>query len=348
MKQRELVVLAAALALVVMNVPSSATTIRVPLDQPTIQAGIDAANEGDIVLVAADTYTGVDNRNLDFGGTNMTVMSEAGPDETIIDCEGLDVAFHLHSNEDSTSVILGFTITNGSGDNGGGMRIFCAAATIEDCIFSNNTAVWNGGGLYYGYAPTAGVIRNCVFYGNSAPCRGGGISCSHCDGENVPPIITGCVFYDNDAGSGGDLGGGAVFCNSSSPVISGCTIAGNAGGPGAGGIHGHWCYSVVTRTIIAFSTEGVGIVGADADHCVIFGNAGGDRLSGMTLENLYIDPLFCDMAAWDLTLCSDSPCLPEALENPWGELVGAYESGCGSPVEASSWGSIKAMYRCPQ
>ncbi len=349
-RQKRLVVLVAALVLVALSVPSSAVTIRVPVDQPTIRAGILAATEGDTVLVAAGTYTGVDNHGLDFGGVNMTVMSEAGAAQTIIDCEGLEVSFALATEEDSTSVIRGFTITNGSGSNGGGMYIHGAAATIEECIFANNTASMNGGGLSYGYAPTLGFIRNCVFYGNSAPYRAGGIFCDHGVLEYVSPIITGCVFYDNAGGSSGSLGGGGMFCNSASPTITNCTFVGNAGGPGAGGIEGWASAPIVTNTIVAFSTEGAGTNSAIVDHCIIFGNAGGDRLSDMSRENLVIDPLFCNMAGWDLTLCSNSPCLPGAPENPWGEFVGAYGSSCGecdSPVEMSSWGSIKAMYRRP-
>ena len=66
----------------------NATTIHVPADQPTIQAGIDAAADGDTVLVADGTYTGDGNRDIDFGGKSIVLKSENGPVLTVIDCEG--------------------------------------------------------------------------------------------------------------------------------------------------------------------------------------------------------------------------------------------------------------------
>jgi hypothetical protein len=157
----------------IMNGVGNADTIRVPLDQPSIKEGMSAASEGDTVLVAPGTYTGENNRDLYFNGINMVVMSEEGAANTIIDCEGLSVGFRIQNGEDSTSVINGFTVTNGSGGNGGGIRVSHAAATIEHCILTNNSVSMNGGGIYYGHAPSAGFIRYCVFYGNSSPYRGG-------------------------------------------------------------------------------------------------------------------------------------------------------------------------------
>ena len=43
-------------ALVAIGLPATAATIHVPDDQPTIQAGIDAASAGDTVLVACGDY----------------------------------------------------------------------------------------------------------------------------------------------------------------------------------------------------------------------------------------------------------------------------------------------------
>lgn len=58
---------------------AGAATIRVPDHQPTIQAGIDAAMNGDTVLVADGLWIGEGNRDLDFGGKAIVVRSQSGP-----------------------------------------------------------------------------------------------------------------------------------------------------------------------------------------------------------------------------------------------------------------------------
>ena len=83
--------------------------------------------------------------------------------------------------------------------------------------------------------------------------------------------------------------------------------------------------------------------------CDIYGNAGGDWVDCIADQygvdgNFSADPLFCDVTAGDLTLASESPCLPDG--NDCHVLIGAHGEGCEeSPVKASSWGSIKAMFR---
>ena len=80
-------VLLLTLALLVASV-GHATTIHVPGDQPTIQAAIDAVAVGDTVLVAAGTYSGSGNRDLDFAGKDLVLRSEHGADVTVLDIGG--------------------------------------------------------------------------------------------------------------------------------------------------------------------------------------------------------------------------------------------------------------------
>ena len=50
---------------------SRAAIINVPVDCPTIQAGIDSSFSGDTVLVQPDTYF----ENINFSGHNITLAS---------------------------------------------------------------------------------------------------------------------------------------------------------------------------------------------------------------------------------------------------------------------------------
>ncbi len=105
------------LLFMVLPVFGMAATIHVPGDQPTIQAGIDAATDGDTVLVAPDTYV----ENINFLGKAITVTSELGPEVTIIDGSspedpdfGSVVTFW--NDEGRDSILEGFTLTGGSGN----------------------------------------------------------------------------------------------------------------------------------------------------------------------------------------------------------------------------------------
>jgi len=88
-----------------------ATIIQIPSDYPTIQAGINAAEDGDTVLVADGIYRGYGNQNISFMGKAIVVKSENGPETCIIDCE-MQVChgFYFGNGEDYNSVLQGFTI----------------------------------------------------------------------------------------------------------------------------------------------------------------------------------------------------------------------------------------------
>jgi hypothetical protein len=93
---------------------SSAATLNVPsLEYSTIQSAIAAAFHRDIVLVADGTYKDGGNKNLDFKGKAISVKSQNGPSNSIIDCEGDGRGFSFDSYEGKASHVEGFTITNG-------------------------------------------------------------------------------------------------------------------------------------------------------------------------------------------------------------------------------------------
>jgi parallel beta-helix repeat protein len=206
-----------------------ADIIRVPAEQPTIQAGIDMAVDGDTVLVADGTYTGNGNRDIDFNGKAIVVMSENGPDVTIIDCEGsyLDYhrGFYFHSGENESSVVQGFTIQNGYAyedywpqNAGGGILCSSSSPTIIDNTITENTVYGDGGGI--SCWDSSPIIRGNTITGNMCIDWGGGISCQ----TNSSPTITGNTITDN---YGSSKGGGILCTSNSSPSITGNTITGN-------------------------------------------------------------------------------------------------------------------------
>jgi hypothetical protein len=145
-----------------------ATVIHVPEEYPTIQAGIDAANEGDTVLVNDGTYY----ENIAFRGENIYLTSVSGPEATVIDGSDVGSVFRLTTNEDKTTVIDGFTITHGRNNLGGGFYIYGAHPKIINNIISDNYAYEYGGGIHVEYGGI--TVRYNVFYRNRCPSNLGG------------------------------------------------------------------------------------------------------------------------------------------------------------------------------
>jgi predicted outer membrane repeat protein len=221
-------------------------------DYTTIQGGIEAAVDGDIVLVADGTYTGTGNREIDFLGKAVTVRSQNGPDNCIIDCEGLPSETHIGfifvRGEGLDSVLEGLTITNCYWDEGSAVYFYSSGATIRGCKFINNSASYMGGAISFGtetvaeieectfYGNTARyggavyyfgadvLIKNCEFTGNTAVNDGGAITSDWTGSGNIR--IMGCEFTGNSAGVDG-LGGAVHIGTETVAEIAGCTFSDN-------------------------------------------------------------------------------------------------------------------------
>ena len=113
------------IALLFIPLAGFSATINVPADYSTIQDAINAANNGDTVLVAPGTYV----ENIDFIAKPITVMSSDGPEITIIDGSLGDTVVRCTSLEVRDSILDGFTLTGGTGISGHGGAIFIGASS---------------------------------------------------------------------------------------------------------------------------------------------------------------------------------------------------------------------------
>ena len=234
------------------------TTIRVPADQPTIQAGIGAAVHGDTVLVAPGTYT----ERINFSGKLITVASEGGSAVTIIDGSGGGVVVTFNSGESRAAVLRGFTVTNGGGFSGGGIAVSSASPTIESNVITGNTGC-DGIGINVSFGSPR-IANNEISENVRSGCSGGVGGAGIKVGGASAAIIEGNVIADNrlTGGSGGGIslfaagvpiirnnvivrnsvsgvspaaqGGGIWIVNQSDALIVQNLIAGNSAGEGGG------------------------------------------------------------------------------------------------------------------
>lgn len=159
----------------------------------TIQAGVDAAGDGDTVVVAEGIYTGVGNHDIEMWENSITLRSESGALKCIIDCqqEGRGLCVYGFGKN---FVIDGFTIKNGyvSGYHydGGGVYHDEGDLVVQNCIITNNRANTGGGIASKGQTTT---IKNCTIVNNQSLAYAGiAVPCF----ANLV-TITNCIVWGN-------------------------------------------------------------------------------------------------------------------------------------------------------
>ena len=258
-------------ALLIVGLAAScfATTIHVPGDQPTIQAGLNSAVEDDTVLVAAGTYY----ENIIWPAVNGIKLIGSGQEECIIDGNHQTSVIRFECESvviDTSTMLAGFTITSGHAD-GGGIHCRYASPTLTSITLSDNYGSF-GGGIYC--LESSPVLIDVTVSHNDGYYYGGGIYCNSSSLSLTNVTIT--FNQTNSMGQGYD--GGGVYCTNSSLFMENVTISGNHAGEDYSCGGGMYCRNsnlVLTDVMICNNStyQGGGI------YC---------RDSNLTLANLTI------------------------------------------------------------
>jgi hypothetical protein len=323
-------------------------TRHVPGEYQNIQAAVDSAKDGDVIVVADGNYSGEGNRDIHVSDLAVTIRSANGPETCIIDCGGssseLHRGFRFEGNTYSNPTLEGFRIVNGyhyygggiysrmtnptivnciiccnKGDSsGGGIMYDESSINISNCIISENIAGMEGGGGIASGASANANIRDSMVYRNSSEGGGGGISCIHSSCR----VLRCKIIGNRTEGYGGGIAN--IHSEPGGIFIDNCLISDNSAGRVGGGIDG--CNGAITNCTIVGNgaTIGAGISNCKGpvSNCIIWDNNGieisggksnvtySDIEGGFTgTGNINVNPLFFDSCEGNYHLLLDSPCI---------------------------------------
>lgn len=302
----------------------------------TIQAAVDVCVDGNAVVVTNGTYEPFVTANK-----SITLSSVNGPDVTVVDAAFMQRCATLGEAGETNSVLVGFTLTQGTADYGGGV----SGGSLRDCQLVNNCAYWYGGGAY------GSTSSDCFFQENWAACGGGGAyqgRLRHCEllNNSVADLMD-----ENHLDFGGGGANGAVLdrCqvsdNSSATygggthasVVNNCLLISNSASWGGGAANE--C-ALTNCTVTGNNGDVEALRESTVNNCIAWGNtrANGalNNYGECTLTftcsapladgvgNICIDPLFVSASDGNYHVQLGSPCI-DAGDN--ASVVGAVDCG---------------------
>jgi hypothetical protein len=322
-----------------------------------IQDAVDAAGAGDQIVVTNGIYATPGLAEIDTA-TNvvavdrpLTVQSVNGPDVTVIAGSQQLLPRPLQclylAND---AVMVGFTLTGGLADHGGGVYCESTSAVLSNCVLTGNWALCRGGGAY------GGTLNNCTLTGNSAHGGGdlGGIPLPGLGGGASGCTLNDCTLSSNWADLGGGAcdstlnscslsgnsaawGGGAYSDGNQPCTLNNCTLTGNSAYDGGGA-----SFCTLNNCTLTGNPAGVGGGAYDCtlNNCIVYFNSdtndGGNYDSSCTLNyccttpmptsgvgNISADPQLA--SAWYLS--AQSPCI--------GAGSATYTSG--TDIDGDAW-----------
>ena len=339
----------AALAMVwgiALPVRLPALILNVPDDYETIQAGIDASEDGDTVLVQPGLYE--ENLAIDgslvLGSLTLTTGDPAYIDSTVIDGRQQGSVITVNGGDNGELLIRGFTIRNGltSGNGGGVCCTNYDQIQLDDLLITGNVAddgFWaasggglsarevssislnrvriignsiqgNGGGGAEFREVDAAVLTDCIIKANQSNYMGGGIYDYHCNIEMTRVLIA------QNAG-GWNAGGGLMHIDGGSAQMDHVTFAYNSARNYAAAFYGLFDQgSFLTNSIIYGNQSEFGgdVIHLDGPLDITYCDIEGGKQSiegdlGDYDSNIAQDPSFIDSDNGDYRISDNSPCI---------------------------------------
>ena len=258
----------------------------------TIQAAIDLTIANDNVLVSNGVYAIGSRNTARVITTNAIILQSVnGPEETmIIGANSNDTNAVRCADIAAGSILSGFTLNYGSAVSGAGVACADKSSVVTNCVISDNSAWFVGGGViggtiyncvisdnwsWYGGGASDCILVNCIITGNVAHSNGGGIDYSemyNCRivnnqaGDNGGGVfnsgLSNCVLVGNTADFGGASGGYGT--------LNSCIVSGNAAVYEGGGA----LFSTLNNSLLTgnMASEGGGASRGTLNNCTLSGN----------------------------------------------------------------------------
>lgn len=187
------IVASVAVFLVTPSVAETITVCASGCDYTSINAAIEAAGDGDVIQLGAETYFEGTPINVGKPVTLRGIRDKSGSLVSVLDGSKL----HRVLSAGSGAIVEDLVIQHGVADRGAGMRL--TDATARQCIVRSNTSYspnWAGAGVY---ASGDVVLDHCRIEDNFVnSAYGGGLLV---DGGTA--LVVWCRFVGNHANHGG-------------------------------------------------------------------------------------------------------------------------------------------------
>jgi len=280
----------------------------------SVEAAVEAAGDGATVYVDDGTY--VLQREIQLYYGMRLVGTGDGPEDVALDGQQTTRCIRLIGS----SVVEKVTVRNGWADRGAAILGVTTSGVPEgwvvNCVIQSNT--W-GGGLYNVCAGECLIVNNSTYWGG---------------GANESRLYN-CTLRGNSARFDG---GGAYYS-----TLYNCTLSGNSAGYNGGGVSGCMLYNCIVWYNTATNS------GDDIYDSAVYYTCSPDVTNGVDgcITN---EPCFVELAATNLHLRSDSPCIdagmvvslekdlegvPRPLDGD-GDGTAAYDMGCYEYLKADA------------